>query len=197
MRDGSTSGTLDSLAYRDYRILTPPMPPPRSLSRRASGPLSGGGARLDRAPGGRPARRSSWSTTPAPSTRALAELHGARYVAHDGPLGLNAARNTGVEHRRRALVFVDDDVEVAPAGWRRCSRPRASTPSRRLHRPISAAPGGPPLPRSCGREGPRSRRWTWAPRDATRATLGAPTWRSAAAPRAGRPVRRGARVRRR
>src|SRR4051794_17670909 len=49
--------------------------------------------------------------------RALAEGHGALYTPHPGPLGLNAARNTGVERSSGELVaFVDDDVRVAP-GW--------------------------------------------------------------------------------
>jgi len=50
-------------------------------------------------------------------TRATAQRHGARYVAHTGSRGLNAARNTGIEEARGPLlVFVDDDVEVRP-GW--------------------------------------------------------------------------------
>ena len=50
-------------------------------------------------------------------TRATAQRHGARYVAHAGSRGLNAARNTGIDAARAALlVFVDDDVEVRP-GW--------------------------------------------------------------------------------
>ena len=49
--------------------------------------------------------------------RALAERFGARYEPHPGPLGLNVARNTGVERSTGALiVFVDDDVEVRE-GW--------------------------------------------------------------------------------
>ena len=54
---------------------------------------------------------------PSPATRALVERHGARYRAHPGPLGLNVARNTGVERSSGELVvFVDDDVRVR-AGW--------------------------------------------------------------------------------
>ncbi len=49
--------------------------------------------------------------------RALAERFGARYEPHPGPLGLNVARNTGVERSTGELVvFVDDDVEVCE-GW--------------------------------------------------------------------------------
>jgi GT2 family glycosyltransferase len=54
---------------------------------------------------------------PSPAARALAERFGARYEPHPRPLGLNVARNTGVERSRGELVvFVDDDVRVHP-GW--------------------------------------------------------------------------------
>jgi GT2 family glycosyltransferase len=54
---------------------------------------------------------------PSPATRALVERHSARYEPHPRPLGLNVARNTGVEHSSGELVvFVDDDVRVR-AGW--------------------------------------------------------------------------------
>ncbi len=54
---------------------------------------------------------------PSDETRMLAERAGARYEAHPGPLGLNVARNTGVERSTGSLVvFVDDDVR-ARAGW--------------------------------------------------------------------------------
>ena len=49
--------------------------------------------------------------------RRLADRFGARYEPHPGPLGLNVARNTGVERTEGELVvFVDDDVEVR-GGW--------------------------------------------------------------------------------
>src|SRR5271170_1898807 len=55
----------------------------------------------------------------SPAARALAERFGARYEPHPGPLGLNAARNTGVERSSGELVvFVDDDIRAA-AGWLR------------------------------------------------------------------------------
>ncbi|HEY6761011.1 MAG TPA: glycosyltransferase [Baekduia sp.] len=54
---------------------------------------------------------------PTEDTRNVAARHGARYVAHDAPRGLNAARNTGAAHTDAPLLaFVDDDVEVRP-GW--------------------------------------------------------------------------------
>ncbi|MEA2295152.1 MAG: hypothetical protein QOE86_2791 [Solirubrobacteraceae bacterium] len=52
-----------------------------------------------------------------PRTHALAQAHGARYLAHGRPLGINQARNTGLEAARSDLiVLLDDDVEVWP-GW--------------------------------------------------------------------------------
>ena len=53
----------------------------------------------------------------SPQTRALAERHGARYLAHGAPRGLNAARNTAIADSAADLIaFLDDDVEVWP-GW--------------------------------------------------------------------------------
>jgi GT2 family glycosyltransferase len=50
-------------------------------------------------------------------TEAVARRHGARYLSHDRPRGLNAARNTAIAHTDAELLcFVDDDVEVAD-GW--------------------------------------------------------------------------------
>jgi GT2 family glycosyltransferase len=52
-----------------------------------------------------------------PTVRELAERFGARYEPHPRALGLNVARNTGVERSTSALVvFVDDDIEASP-GW--------------------------------------------------------------------------------
>jgi GT2 family glycosyltransferase len=49
--------------------------------------------------------------------RELAARFGAGYRAHPRALGLNVARNTGVEHTDGELVvFVDDDVRAQP-GW--------------------------------------------------------------------------------
>jgi GT2 family glycosyltransferase len=54
---------------------------------------------------------------PDEATRAAAARHGARYLTHAGPRGLNAARNSALQATDAALVcFVDDDVEVRP-GW--------------------------------------------------------------------------------
>jgi GT2 family glycosyltransferase len=54
---------------------------------------------------------------PDGETRAVAARHDARYVAHAGSRGLNAARNTGIDAAASdLLVFVDDDVAVRP-GW--------------------------------------------------------------------------------
>jgi GT2 family glycosyltransferase len=52
-----------------------------------------------------------------PRTRAVALRHGATYLEHERPLGLNAARNTAIAATDAELLcFVDDDVEVR-AGW--------------------------------------------------------------------------------
>jgi len=54
---------------------------------------------------------------PDSRTHAVADRHGARYLAHDAPRGLNVARNTGIRATAAdLLVYVDDDVEVWP-GW--------------------------------------------------------------------------------
>src|SRR3954467_6657357 len=54
---------------------------------------------------------------PDARTRTAAERFGARYVAHERALGLNAARNTGLAATdAQWLFFVDDDVEVRH-GW--------------------------------------------------------------------------------
>src|ERR1700682_6359587 len=56
---------------------------------------------------------------PSPATRELAARFGARYEPHPRPLGLNVARNTGVERSQSELVvFVDDDIRAGP-GWLR------------------------------------------------------------------------------
>jgi hypothetical protein len=92
---------------------------------------------------------------PSEEARALAGRFGARYEPHKRPLGLNVARNTGVERSTGELVvFVDDDVEVCD-GWL-----AALLGAARMHPtvdvftgPILARLEGSP-PHSCGREGP-------------------------------------------
>jgi GT2 family glycosyltransferase len=92
---------------------------------------------------------------PSAATRALVERFGARYEPHPGPLGLNVARNTGVERSTGELVvFVDDDVRVRPE-WL-----GALLDAAREHPEIDVFTGPiePRLegstPRTCGREGP-------------------------------------------
>jgi GT2 family glycosyltransferase len=87
--------------------------------------------------------------------RALAERLGARYEPHPCPLGLNVARNTGVERSAGELVvFVDDDVRARP-GWLRAllvaawEHPEIDV----FTGPIEPRLEGSRL-RSCGREGP-------------------------------------------
>lgn len=92
---------------------------------------------------------------PSEQARALVESHGARYEPHPRPLGLNVARNTGVERSTGELVvFVDDDVRVHDR-WL-----AALLASAREHTDVEVFTGpirprlDRPLPRSCGREGP-------------------------------------------
>jgi GT2 family glycosyltransferase len=90
---------------------------------------------------------------PSERARAQAQRLGARYEPHPRPLGLNVARNSGVERSLGELVvFVDDDIEAAP-GWL-----AALLGAAREHPdvdvftgPIRARLEG-PSPRSCGRE---------------------------------------------
>jgi GT2 family glycosyltransferase len=95
----------------------------------------------------------------SPAMRALVERLGARYEPHPGQLGLNVARNTGVERSSSELVvFVDDDVRVRP-GWL-----EALLDAAREHpevdvftgpiEPCLEGRGGWGRIHSCGREGP-------------------------------------------
>jgi hypothetical protein len=87
--------------------------------------------------------------------RALTERFGARYEPHSQPLGLNVARNTGVERSTGELVvFVDDDVEVGE-GWLDALLAAAGEhPEREVFTgPILPRLEGSP-PHSCGREEP-------------------------------------------
>jgi GT2 family glycosyltransferase len=92
---------------------------------------------------------------PTEQGRRLAERFGARYEPHGAPLGLNAARNTGVERSTGELVvFVDDDVE-AREGWLDAllAGARAHPEAEVLTGPVVPRLEGRP-PRTCGREGP-------------------------------------------
>jgi GT2 family glycosyltransferase len=91
----------------------------------------------------------------SPAARELVERHGARYEAHDTPLGLNAARNTGVAASTgELLVFLDDDVE-AHAGWLEAllqaarEHPETDVFAGRITARLGAG-----APRGCGREQP-------------------------------------------
>jgi hypothetical protein len=92
---------------------------------------------------------------PSESGRELAERFGARYEPHPRPLGLNVARNTGVERSTSELVvFVDDDIEVCD-GWLAAllAAAREHPDMEVFTGPIVPRLEGNP-PRSCGREGP-------------------------------------------
>jgi GT2 family glycosyltransferase len=106
---------------------------------------------------------------PTPAARALAARLGARYEPHPGPLGLNVARNTGVERSTGELVvFVDDDVRVSP-GWLSALLAAAG------ENPDVEVFTGPIRPalegrlgwgrHSCGREGPPITTLALGPRD--------------------------------
>ncbi len=92
---------------------------------------------------------------PSPEAQALVDGFGARYEPHEAPLGLNAARNTGVARSSGALVvFVDDDVAARP-GWLGAMLAAAAADAEVAcfaGRIVAALEG--PAPRSCGRESP-------------------------------------------
>ena len=127
---------------------------------------------------------------PDERTRAAAERHGARYVAHATSRGLNAARNTGIDRAAAdLLVFVDDDVEVRP-GWLAAlvAADRSAEPDVGvLTGPIHARFEDHRL-RSCGREGPPITSQDHGPqdRDVAHAWGANMTVRRAALARAGR-----------
>jgi GT2 family glycosyltransferase len=93
---------------------------------------------------------------PDEATRTTAERHGARYVRHDAPRGLNAARNSALKATDAELVcFLDDDVEVR-AGWLEALLVAAEACPDEvavLTGPIHARFEGHRF-RTCGREGP-------------------------------------------
>jgi glycosyltransferase involved in cell wall biosynthesis len=89
------------------------------------------------------------------SARQVAELAGARYLAHEAPLGANAARNTGLACASGDLiVFADDDV-IASDGWldallaASAKHPETEVFAGAI---VPLLEGDPP--RSCGREQP-------------------------------------------
>ncbi len=92
---------------------------------------------------------------PSEAARSLARRFHARYEPHPRPLGLNVARNTGVERSTGDLVvFVDDDVEVR-SGWLEALLEAAGEhPDTEVFTgPIVARLEGRP-PRGCGGEKP-------------------------------------------
>jgi GT2 family glycosyltransferase len=103
---------------------------------------------------------------PSSAIEGLAQRFGARYEPHPRPLGLNVARNTGVERSRGELVaFVDDDVEVRP-GWLDAllGAAREHPDAQVFTGPIRPRLEG-RAPRSCGREGPPITALDLGPRD--------------------------------
>ncbi len=87
--------------------------------------------------------------------RELAERFGARYEPHASPIGLNGARNTGVERSTGPLVvFLDDDVR-AREGWLAALLGAASEhPGTDVFAGRITARLEGRAPRSCGRERP-------------------------------------------
>jgi GT2 family glycosyltransferase len=88
------------------------------------------------------------------AVRAQAERFGARYEPHERELGLNVARNTGVQRSDGELVvFVDDDVAACPewlAALLAAARehPDVDVLAGRIRARLEGRP-----PRTCGREG--------------------------------------------
>ena len=87
--------------------------------------------------------------------REQAQRLGARYEPHERELGLNVARNTGVERSSGELVvFVDDDIE-ASHGWLQAlltaarEYPDVDVLAGRIRPRLEGRP-----PHTCGREGP-------------------------------------------
>jgi GT2 family glycosyltransferase len=92
---------------------------------------------------------------PSQAARELAARFGARYEPHPCPLGLNVARNTGVQRSHGELVvFLDDDVRASP-GWLGAllQAARENPQVEVFAGPIRARLEG-RAPRTCGRESP-------------------------------------------
>jgi len=92
---------------------------------------------------------------PSAASRALATRFGARYEPHPEALGLNAARNTGVERSDGELVvFVDDDIRASPEWLGALLDAAQRYPQIDVFTgPIQPCLEGSRL-RTCGREGP-------------------------------------------
>jgi GT2 family glycosyltransferase len=91
---------------------------------------------------------------PSELARQAAERHGARYVAVEG-CGLNAARNTGIDHTTGALVvFLDDDVRVREGWLAALLRAAAEHPGTEVFAGRITAKLEGPAPHACGREQP-------------------------------------------
>ncbi len=92
---------------------------------------------------------------PSDAARALVERFGARYEPHPAPLGLNVARNTGVQRSHGDLVaFLDDDVRVSPGWLDALLGAAAANPDVDVFTgPIRVRVEG-ATPRGCGREHP-------------------------------------------
>jgi GT2 family glycosyltransferase len=90
---------------------------------------------------------------PSEAARELTERSGAHYRPHARPLGLNVARNTGVQSSHGELVvFLDDDVRASPGWLRALLRAARENPQVDVFTgPIRACLEG-RAPRSCGRE---------------------------------------------
>ncbi|MGZ6695731.1 MAG: glycosyltransferase family 2 protein [Solirubrobacteraceae bacterium] len=104
---------------------------------------------------------------PDEATRATALRHGARYLHHDRPRGLNAARNTALDATAAELVcFVDDDVEATPGWLAALLGAAAACPDEVgvFTGPIHARFDGHRF-RTCGREGPPVTFLDLGPRD--------------------------------
>jgi GT2 family glycosyltransferase len=88
-----------------------------------------------------------------PATERLAARHGARYLAHGAPRGLNAARNSAIAAAAGDLLcFLDDDVEAWPGWFAALLAGAAAAPDHEvLGGPIRARLEGARL-HACGRE---------------------------------------------
>lgn len=92
---------------------------------------------------------------PSRERRAQVERLGARYEPHERALGLNVARNTGVERSRGELVvFVDDDVRAQPGWLDALLRAAAQNPDVNVFAGAIRPRLEGPRPRGCGRDGP-------------------------------------------